>query len=272
MFSLEFMRIAFMASGIVALITGPIGYFLLLRREAFAGHALLHVGFAGATGASLMGISPLIGLLIFSLMAGILIGIIGPELKNKDIAIGLVLSASMGLGLLFLHFYTQYAAQITSLLFGNIFVVDQKTLYSLAFLSIFCYGVMFFLARPLLFSSLQPDLAEAKGLSLKLISVIFLGLVACVTAACVQVTGILLTFSLMIGPAAVAIHSCKTTYKGILVSILFALLEAWGGIALAWFTDWPVSFWISFLSFSIYISSFLLIKTLVWFEMSSPQH
>lgn len=260
MFSLEFMQTAFIASGIVAIICGLVGYFLLIRREAFAGHALSHVGFAGATGASLVGVSPFLGLLVFSLGAGGLIGAIGPKLKDRDIAIGLVLSTSMGLGLLFLHFYTRYASQVTGLLFGNIFSVDIQTLYGLIILSLVCCAVMLFFMRPLLFASLQPDLAEAKGVSLRRVSILFLGLVACVTAACVQVTGILLTFSLMVGPAAVARQLSTTVWKGVLLSIVLAIAEAWGGIIIAWITDYPVSFWISLLSFSIYLFSLLISK------------
>lgn len=260
MFSLEFMQTAFIASGIVAIICGLIGYFLLIRREAFAGHALSHVGFAGATGASLIGVSPFLGLLLFSLCAGGLIGTIGPKLKDRDIAIGLVLSTSMGLGLLFLHFYTRYASQVTGLLFGNIFAVDTHTLYGLIILSILCCIVMLFFMRPLLFASLQPDLAEAKGISLRKVSILFLSLVACVTAACVQVTGVLLTFSLMIGPAAVARKISTTIWRGIFISIILAITETWGGIILAWVTDYPVSFWISLLSFIIYLLSLPISK------------
>ncbi|CAI3944744.1 ABC-type Mn2+/Zn2+ transport system [Commensalibacter communis] len=266
MFSLEFMQTAFIASGIVAVICGLIGYFLLIRRETFAGHALSHVGFAGATGASLIGVSPFLGLLIFSLCAGGLIGAIGPKLKDRDIAIGLVLSASMGLGLLFLHFYTRYASQVTGLLFGNVFAVDTQTLYGLIILSIVCCIAMLFFMRPLLFASLQPDLAEAKGLSLRRVSIFFLGLVACVTAACVQVTGVLLTFSLMVGPAAVARQLSKTVWKGIFLSIFLALAETWGGIIIAWITDYPVSFWISLLSFVTYILSLLVSKNLSFYK------
>lgn len=263
MFSLEFMQTAFIASGIVAIICGLVGYFLLIRREAFAGHALSHVGFAGATGASLVGTSPFLGLLLFSLCAGGLIGAIGPKLKDRDIAIGLVLSTSMGLGLLFLHFYTRYASQVTGLLFGNIFAVDTQTLYGLIILSIICCIVMLFFMRPLLFASLQPDLAEAKGVSLRSVSIIFLGLVACVTAACVQVTGILLTFSLMVGPAAVARQLSTTIWRGIFLSVFLAIAETWGGIIIAWITDYPVSFWISLLSFVVYLLSLSLNKILL---------
>lgn len=254
------MQTAFIASGIVAIICGLVGYFLLIRREAFAGHALSHVGFAGATGASLVGVSPFLGLLVFSLGAGGLIGAIGPKLKDRDIAIGLVLSTSMGLGLLFLHFYTRYASQVTGLLFGNIFAVDTQTLYGLIILSLVCCAVMLLFMRPLLFASLQPDLAEAKGVSLRRISILFLGLVACVTAACVQVTGILLTFSLMVGPAAVARQLTTTVWKGVFLSIFLAIAEAWGGIIIAWITDYPVSFWISLLSFAVYLFSLLISK------------
>lgn len=266
MLTLEFMYHAFAAAGIVALLTGFIGYFLLLRREAFAGHALSHIGFAGATGAGLLGISPFAGLLVFSLFAGGLIGFIGPQLRDRDIAIGMVLSASMGLGLLFLHFYTHYATQVTSLLFGNIFAVDTVILYDLVGLALFCLAVMLFFMRPLLFATLQPDLAETRGISLRWVSIVFLMLVACITVACVQVTGILLTFSLMIGPAAVARQWGKTIWRALVVSVFLAVFEAWSGIVASWYTDLPVSFWISFFSFVIYSISLFFFKRKISFR------
>lgn len=272
MFAFEFMHNAFMASGIVAVLTGIIGYFLLLRREVFAGHALSHIGFAGATGAGLCGFSPFCGLLVFSLCAAGLMGLIGTRPGERDIAIGLVLSFSMGLGLLFLHFYTHYATHVTGLLFGNVFAVDRAVLYDLCFLAMFCLMVLLFVMRPLLFASLQPDLAETKGVSLRWISVLFLIMVACVTVACVQVTGILLTFSLMVGPAAVARQWGKTVFQALLVSVLLSVFEAWSGILAAWLTDLPASFWISGISFAVYVICMVFSRLWIFVNRTGEYH
>ena len=126
MFTYDFMQNAFAAAGIVAVLCGLVGFFLVLRSQTFAGHALSHVGFAGATGAVLIGVSPLWGLLVMTMVAGIGMGLLGDRLQQRDVAIGMVLAMSLGLGLLFLNFYTAYATQVTTLLFGNVLAIDRR--------------------------------------------------------------------------------------------------------------------------------------------------
>src|SRR5215467_2704558 len=120
MFAYDFMINAFAAGGIVAVVAGAIGFFLVLRGQTFAGHALSHVGFTGATGAILFGFSPLAGLVGFTLLTGVGMGLFGERLAHRDVAIGMMLSLALGLGLLFLHFYTAAATQAAALLFGNV--------------------------------------------------------------------------------------------------------------------------------------------------------
>ena len=117
MFEYDFMINAFAAAGIVAVLAGAVGYFLVLRGQTFAGHALAHVGFTGATGAVLVGLSPIWGMVLATLLAGLGMGALGERLNGRDVAIGVTLSVALGLGLLFLHFYTSYATQVTALLF-----------------------------------------------------------------------------------------------------------------------------------------------------------
>src|SRR5690349_20978009 len=162
MLEYEFMRNAFAASAIVGIVAGAVGYFLVLRGETFAGHALAHVGFPGATGAVLVGVSPFLGLTVFTLLAGLGISLIG-EKTHRDVAIGLVLTVSLGLGLLFLHFYTAYAGMATNLLFGNVLGIDWNTVLVLLGMAIVTLLVLSVISRPLLFASLQPELAEARG-------------------------------------------------------------------------------------------------------------
>ena len=136
MFDYDFMRTAFVASGVAAILAGAVGYFLVLRGQTFAGHALSHVGFTGATGAALFGLSPLAGLLGFTVIAGIGMGLFGEKLAERDVAIGRMLSLALGLGLLVLHFYTAAATQATALLFGNVLGVDDAALWTLVVLAI----------------------------------------------------------------------------------------------------------------------------------------
>ena len=148
MFEYEFMRNAFAASAIVGVVAGAVGYFLVLRGQTFAGHALAHVGFPGATGAALIGVSPFLGLTLFSLAAGLGISLIG-EKAHRDVAIGLVLTLSLGLGLLFLHFYTAYAGVATNLLFGNVLGISQPTVWVLLGLALLTLLGLAIIARPL---------------------------------------------------------------------------------------------------------------------------
>ncbi len=257
MFTYDFMQNGFAAAGIVAVICGLAGYFLVLRAQTFAGHALSHVGFAGATGAVLLGIAPLWGLVALTLAAGICMGLLGERLQQRDVAIGIVLAMSLGLGLLFLHFFTAYATQATALLFGNILGVDATTVWTLLALGSVGVVALAVISRPLLFASLQPELAEAKGVSLRLLSVLFLAIVALAVAECAQIVGVLLVFALMVGPAAAAQQITSRFAAGIVVAVLFALAEAWLGLTLAFYTDWPASFWITALSSGVYLLAVL---------------
>ncbi len=259
MFGYDFMRNALAASGLVAVMAGLIGFFLVLRGQTFAGHALSHVGFTGATGAVLLGLSPLWGLVGVTVAAGIGMGLLGERLAGRDVAIGMVLATALGLGLLFLHFFTAYASQATALLFGNVFGVDRSTVWELAGLCLLAVTGLGVIARPLLFATLQPELAEARGVSLRLVSVLFLALVALCTAGCAQIVGVLLVFTLMVGPAAAAQRLTIRLGTGTLLAVVLAVGEAWAGIALAWVTDWPASFWITGLSALAYALSCLSI-------------
>jgi len=257
MLEYDFMRNAFAASGVVAVVSGLVGYFLVLRGQTFAGHALAHVGFTGATGAVLIGVAPLWGLVLMTVLAGLGMGLMGERIAQRDVAIGIVLALSLGLGLLFLHFYTAFATQATALLFGNVLAVDPATVWTLLGLGVLAVAALAAVSRPLLFASLQPELAEAKGVSLRLFSVLFLAIVALATAECAQIVGVLLVFSLMVGPAAAAQLLTGRIGAGLLLSVALALVEAWLGIALAFWTDWPSSFWIAALSAAAYLAAVL---------------
>ena len=192
MLDYDFMRTAFVASGIAAVLAGTVGFFLVLRGQTFAGHALSHVGFTGATGAILFGLSPLAGLVGFTFVAGIGMGLFGEKLAARDVAVGMMLSLALGLGLLFLHFYTAAATQAASLLFGNVLGVDSSALLTLAVLAIVSLVALAMIIRPLIFASLESELAEARGVPVRFVSVAFLAIVAVAVAECAQIVGVLL--------------------------------------------------------------------------------
>lgn len=268
MLDYDFMRHAFVAGGIVAILAGAAGYFLVLRGQAFAGHALSHVGFAGATGAALLGVSPMTGMLALMVLGGVAMGALGQRLRGSDIAIGAVLALSLGLGVLFLHFFTAYASQVTALLFGNVLGVDVNMLWALAVSGILCLVLLAAISRPLIFATLQPEMAEAKGVSLRTVGILYLAVVAVATAACIQIVGVLLVFTLMVCPGAAAQRVTCRLGCGVALSIVLALAQAWLGIALAYVTDWPVSFWISALSVGTYLAAIVLGRRM--FRRSGP--
>lgn len=248
MLEYDFMRNAFAAAGVAAIVSSVVGYFLVLRGQTFAGHALGHIGFAGATGAVLIGLAPLWGLIGFTVAAGIGMGLMGDRLSGRDVAIGVVLALALGFGLLFLHYYTAFASQVTALLFGDVLAVDRGMIATLAGLGAITLAALAAIMRPLIFASLQPELAEAKGVPVRFVSVAFLAIVALAVSESAQIVGVLLVFALMVGPPATAQRLASGLWSGIALSAAIALLEAWLGIALAYETDWPVSFCISLLS------------------------
>jgi zinc/manganese transport system permease protein len=248
MLEYDFMRNAFAAAGIAAIVSGLVGYFLVLRGQTFAGHALGHIGFAGATGAVLIGIAPVWGMVGFTVAAGIAIGLLGERISGRDVAIGVVLALALGFGLLFLHYYTAFAAQATALLFGNVLAVDRETIVMLLGLGVLTLAALAVLMRPLIFLTLQPELAEAKGVPVRFVSTAFMAIVALAVSESAQIVGVLLVFALMVGPPATAHRLVTGLWSGMVLSAALALAEAWLGIAMAYATDLPVSFCIALLS------------------------
>jgi zinc/manganese transport system permease protein len=272
MLQYQFMTNAFAAAGIVAVVSGLVGYFLVMRGQTFAGHALSHIGFAGATGAGLIGLAPLWGLLGFTLAAGIVMGALSDRISNRDVAIGVVLALALGFGLLFLHYYTTFATQATALLFGNVLAVDRGMIATLAVLGIVTFVALAAIMRPLIFATLQPELAEAKGVPMRFISTAFLALVAIAVSACAQIVGVLMVFTLMVGPAAAAQRVTTGLWSGLVLSAALALGEAWLGITMAYETDWPVSFCIALLSAAAYFISLALTATANGPAEAGPSH
>jgi zinc/manganese transport system permease protein len=249
----DFMRHAFEAGTIVAVVAGVIGYFVVLRRSSFAAHALSHIGFAGAAGAVLFGINPLAGLLVFTCGGGIAIASLGRRAANRDVQIGTVLAFMLGLGVLFISLYSGYATEAYSLLFGEILGISSVDVLVTLIAGIILLAATAIVYRPLLFTSLDEDVAEAKGVPIFLIGMIFMLLVAVATSIAVQVVGVLLIFALMVTPAAVAQRIVRRPAQGIAISVLIALLATWIGLFLSFYLPYPVSFFITSITFAAYV-------------------
>lgn len=253
MFQYEFMRHAFMAGTIAAILAGAVGYFVILRKLSFAAHALGHIGFAGASGALLVGLTPITGQFILTVLAAVGMGALGERISKSDMAIGVILSFCLGLGTLFLHLYNGYAGQATIILFGNLLGVSDHDLHLMFWLMIVSICAIAMITKRLLFASLEPELASAKGISLTGMAILFVVIMAIAVTLASQVVGVILVFVLIIGPAAIAVQWTHRFWTGISISVLLAVAIVWMGIILAYFTDWPISFWISALVFIIYI-------------------
>jgi zinc/manganese transport system permease protein len=234
------------------------GYFLIVRGLTFAGHALPNIGFAGAAGAVLLGVDPVIGLLVFTISAAIAISILGKALRERDIVVGIIMTFALGLGILFLSLYSGYAERVYSILFGQIVGISQQNVLFTAVSSLLTLVVLLMLYRPLLFSSFDPEVAEARGVPVNVLGLAFLVLVAITVSIAVQIVGALLFFTLLIGPAATTVRIVQRPLWAILVAIILGISYIWLGIFFAANGTWPVSFYIATISFAVYLPIRLL--------------
>jgi zinc/manganese transport system permease protein len=253
MLQYPFMQHAFEAGTVVAIVAGIVGYFVVLRRSSFAAHALSHIGFSGAAAAVLIGTNPVYGLLLFTSAGGFGIAVLGRRAANRDAEIGIVLAFMLGLGVLFLSLYTGYATEAYSILFGEILGISFSSVLLTLIAGAIILVLITLVYRPLLFASLDEDVAEAKGIPIVLLGIIFMLLVAIATSFAVQVVGVLLIFSLMVTPAATAQLLAKRPRRVILISVVIALIATWLGLFVAFFEPYPVSFFITTIVFVFYL-------------------
>ncbi len=251
--SYDFMQHAFEAGTLVAIVAGVVGYFIVLRRSSFAAHALSHAGFTGAAGAVLLGWNPLIGLFACTGVSGVIMALLGRRAANRDLQIGVVLSFVLGLGVLFMNLYKGYSTEAYSLLFGEIIGIRVTDVWITLAASVFLLIVFSAMYQPLLFSSLDEEAAEAKGLPVVWIGTLFLLLVAIATSVAVQVVGVLLIFSLLVTPAAIAQRLTTRPFYGMLVSVVIALFATWFGLIASFYIPYPVSFFITSVTFGLYV-------------------
>jgi len=242
-----FMINAWEAATIVAVVAGVVGFFTVLRGSAFAAHALPNGAFAGAAGASLIGVNVIVGLGVFALLGALTIGGLGRRAR-QDVATALAIVMMLGLGALFLSMTTEYAPEIYSLLFGEVLGVSSSELLPTAAIGVVCIAVVFALYRPLLLSSVMPDAAEARGVSTQGMDLAFLIVIALATTMAVPVVGSLLIFSLLIGPPAAARSFTDTPPKAMGLSVVFALGTVWAAIAFSYVSNLPIGFFVGAIS------------------------
>ncbi len=242
MFS-SFMIDTWMAASMAAVIAGVVGYFAVMRSSAFAAHAVPLGAFAGAAGASLIGVSTILGLGLFAVGGAVGIGWLGRR-GHRDVATALALVVLLGLGSLFLSLSTEYAPEIYSLLFGEVLGVSTSELVPLAGLGIVTIAVVAVYYRPLLLTSVLSDVAEARGARPFRLEMVFLVILALATTMTVPVVGAFLMFSLMIAPAAAARLLTARPSLAMVLSVLIALAMAWAAVAASYESQWPVGFFV----------------------------
>jgi zinc/manganese transport system permease protein len=248
-----FMQHAFEAGTIVALSAGVIGYFVVLRGLSFAAHALSHIGFAGATGAVLLGAAPILGLLAFTMSAGAVMGALGQRLRGRDVTIGLVMAWSLGLGLLFTALYRGSAQLAIGILFGQIFGISSQDVAVTFVAGAATVLLVLAVYRPLLFATLDEEVAEAKGVPVRALSIAFMVVLAVAVSEAVQVVGVLLIFALIVAPAAIAERFTTRPSRGVVLAAILAVLFTWAGLAIAYYLPYPVGFFITTIAFWSYI-------------------
>jgi len=246
-----FMAGTWEAASIVAVVAGVVGFFVVLRGAAFVADAVPQGAFTGAAAASLLGINTLIGVAAASLAGALGIGWLGRR-GQRDVATALALVVMLGLGALFLSFSTEYAPEIYSLLFGEVLGVSTTEMAPVAILGALSIAAILALFRPLLLTSLMPELAEARGIRAGRVELAFLVVVAVATSMALPVVGALLIFSLMIGPPAAARSLTSRPLPALLASVLIALAVVWASIAAAYDTNWPVGFFVGTLGAACY--------------------
>jgi zinc/manganese transport system permease protein len=234
LFQQEFIQNAFLAGTVVALVAAVVGYFVVLRAQAFASESISEIGFAGSTGGPLFGVSSLIGMFILTILSALGMGALGERVRGRDVETGMVLAFALGLGVLFTSLYAsgKNAVATVSALFGSILSVSRGDVLTTLISGIVVLLLLAFLFRPLLFASIDPEVAQTRGVPIRRLSIMFLVLLAVTTAMAIQVVGALLVFALLIAPAASAARLTHRPLTTIVLSIVLGLGITWIGLIL----------------------------------------
>ncbi|MDA2889702.1 metal ABC transporter permease [Mycolicibacterium sp. BiH015] len=238
----SFMRNAWMGGTIVALAAGLMGYFIVVRHSAFAAHALAHIGLPGATGAVLIGLPAAAGLGVFCIGGALVIGALGKRTSDREVATGTVLAFATGLGLFFNSLATRNSSTLTNVLFGNLLAISSQQLLSFFALLVLTAAGVAFIFRPLLFTSVNSKVAEAKGVPVRALSIAFMVLLGVTVTMAVQAVGTLLLFALVVTPAATALMLTARPILAMAVSAVIGLASVWAGLVLSAMFNLPPSF------------------------------
>ncbi|OMB77532.1 MULTISPECIES: metal ABC transporter permease [Mycolicibacterium] len=249
-----FMRNALIGGTLVALAAGLIGYFVIVRNTAFAAHALAHIGLPGATGAALLGLPVGMGLLTFCVGGALVIGALGSRAHDREVATGTVLALATGFGLFFNSLATKNSSTLTNVLFGNLLAITHQQLLTFTALLLLLAATVVFVFRPLLFASVNPQVAEAKGVPVRALSVLFMVLLGIAVTMAVLAVGTLLLFALVVTPAATAIMVTARPVLAMTISTAISVLSVWTGLVVSAIFNMPPSFVIVTIACGIWLA------------------
>src|SRR5256885_7989220 len=260
----DFMRQALLAGTILSVVAGLVGYFVVLRHQAFAGESLSDVAFTGALGGAALGINPLASLLVTTIAVALAMGGFGERLRGRDVAIGTVLAWVLGVGVLFLSLFTAHVSGTgtgfsgVTVLFGNILGISTEQTQSIRPASGVAILALAVIARPLLFASLDPDVAAARGVPVRGLGFFFMALLAVTVSEATLAVGALLVFALLLLPAAIAQQVTNRPFTALALAAGLAVALTWLGIAIGFYTGYPSSVCISLLAFASYVAVVLI--------------
>jgi len=251
----EFVQNAIAAGTVIAIVAGVVSRFVVGRNMAFAVHALAELGFTGSAGFILLRLSPVLGLLAGCVVTAVFIGTLGVRARGRDVVVGVVMAFGLGLGVLFITLYRGYANQAFAILFGTITGVSRSDVFLLLAIGIVTLVALAVVYRPLMFATVDPEVAEARGVPVGALAVVFLLIMAAAVAEAVQVVGVLLILTLLITPGAAAERLVPSPGLATTYSVAIALFCVLGGIFLSLVTNAPVSFFVTTLSFACYLAA-----------------
>jgi zinc/manganese transport system permease protein len=256
--SQPFMVNALRAGTIVAVLAGALGWFMVMRHQSFAGHTLAVVSFPGAAGAILLGISATLGYFLAAVAAAVVIALVprstgGRMYSQESAVIGTVQAFALACGALFVSLYGGLLNSVTGLLFGTFLGISSRQVATLLLVAVLALAVLGGIARPLFFATVDPDVARARGVPVRALSTAYLILLGCAAAEVSQVTGALLVFALLVMPAAAAQQLTPRPAVSFALTILFGLLVVWLGLGFAYFSVYPVGFYVTSFGFGVYL-------------------
>jgi len=251
----DFVQNAVAAGIVIAIVSGVVSRFVVARNMSFAVHALAELGFTGSAGFILLRLSPVLGLLTGSAVTAVFIGLLGVRARGRDVVVGVVMAFGLGLGVLFITLYKGYSSQAFAILFGTITGVSRGDVLLLMVIGVITLATLAVIYRPLTFATVDPEVAEARGVPVGMLAVLFLLIMAAAVAEAIQVVGVLLILTLLITPGAAAERLTPKPGRAVVYSVAIALFCTLGGIGLSLLTNLAVSVFVTTLSFASYLAA-----------------